>query len=234
MNARSLAVLFAALATLTGWVAPAVAQTTNTPSTTATAPSGPVLVYRLTFRPLGDSINFRAYQGGYYVADIANGESNSGTLILTQVLGGTRKYYTLSNYGALFYGVKGGERKAIFSGAKTTTTPALTNITFQAVGEISKTQNIELPGGDYKAAIATKLEGVGIFADSQEDLPFASAQGQDLGTAGMVNVTLTLQDGLTENSLKTNISRTAMVTQLQGQLIDQDYTTGDATSTTTR
>lgn len=231
MNARSLAVLFAILATFLGWVAPATAQT-------STAPVGPVLVYRLSFRPLGGTINFRSYQGGYYVADIANSSgANSGTLILTQASGSTRKYYTLANFGPVIYAIKGNERKAIFTGTKQTTSPAITNITFYALGDTTKTGDFKFINGNAKIAYATKLEGTALFVDSQEDLPFAAAPGADLGTAGSVAVTLTLQEGLTERSRVAFVSRNSMVTILQQELAEQKYTNGDAPTgavTTTR
>lgn len=192
-----------------------------------------MLVYRLSFRPLGSSINFRTYQGGYYVADIANNSGNSGTLILTQVLGGVRKYYTLTNFGPLVYALKGDERKAIFSGTKQTTSPAFTNITFYALGETNKSADFKFTNADAKFAFATKLEGFGLFVDSQEDLPFSSAPGVNVGTAGSVNVTLTYQEGLSERSRQQNIPRNTMVTLLQQELAEQKYSNGDATTTTT-
>lgn len=218
MNTRSLAVLFAVFATLIGWVAPAAAQTTTT--------TGPVLVYRLSFKPLGNSINFRSYQGGYYVADLANGSSNNGTLILTQVLGGVRRFYMFNNFGPIVYALKGEERKAIFTGTRQTTTPAITNITFYAVGETNKNGDFKFTNGTGKFAYATKLEGYGLFVDSQEDMPFASAPGANIGTAGSVGVTLTLQEGMTERSRIGSVNRTTMVANLLLELAEQKYSPG--------
>ena len=221
MNARSLAILLAVFASLLGWAAPASAQTTT--------PVGPVLVYRLTFAPTGDSINFRSYQGGYYVADMANSGGNSGTLILTQVLGGARKYYTLATFGGFFYALDGGARKAVFSGSKTTTSPALSNITFFATGASTRQAEFKFINGDADLHFANKLQGVALFSDSLEDLPFVSAAGTaDQGTAASMNLTLTLQEGLSERSRKDSIARNAMVTLLQNQLLDQKYSNGDA------
>lgn len=218
MNARSLVVLLAVVASILGWAAPASAQTT-------TANTGPVLVYRLNFRPAGDTINFSAYQGGYYVVDVAGGV---GSMILTKVLGGTRKYYTLANYGNFFYAVKGSDRKAIMTGSKTNTATVISNITFQAIGDLSKDTEFQFTNGEFNLRYATKLEGVALFADSQEDLPFASAPGIDIGTAGTLNVTFVLQEGLTELSRKSFLNRTSMITKLKQQLADQKYTDGDA------
>ncbi|WP_156346455.1 hypothetical protein [Verrucomicrobium spinosum] len=50
-----------------------------------------VAVYRLSFEQTGDSINYRPYQNGYYIAPIQGGE---GTLILTLVTGNTKQYFT--------------------------------------------------------------------------------------------------------------------------------------------
>jgi hypothetical protein len=222
MNVRSLAILLAIFAALLGWAAPASAQTTTTTS--------PVLVYRLSFKASSDSINFHNYQGGYYVSDVTGGV---GTMILTKVLGGTRKYYTLTNYGAIFYGLKGKERKAIMTGSKTNTSTVISNITFQAMGNATKSSDYQFANGEFQGVFATKLEGVALFADSQEDLPFAGGAGADIGTAATVSVTFTLQDGLTELSRKSNITRTAMITQLKNQLADQDYSNGDTTTLVT-
>ncbi len=219
MNARSLPVLFLSLLLLAGFGRTASAQTTTTPT-------GPVLVYKLTFRALPDNISFRPYQGGYYVADIANTSGNSGTLILTQVVGKVRKYYTFVNFGQLFNALKSGDSKAIMSGTRTTTSPAYTNITFYGTGNAEKSEEYKLQNGELKLAIANELNGYALFVDSQEDMPFVMAPGQDIGTAGAMNVSLRYSQGHSEQSAKGSISRTAMVTTIQNQLKEQGYVSG--------
>src|SRR5262245_59993828 len=62
------------------------ATTSNDPTTqsiggTVTSDTtGPIAVYRLTFQKTGDSINYRPYDGGFYVAPV---EGGAGSLILT-------------------------------------------------------------------------------------------------------------------------------------------------------
>jgi hypothetical protein len=184
------------------------------------------LVYKLTFRQLADNISFRPYQGGYYVADIANTSGNSGTLILTQVVGKVRRYYTFTNFGLLFNALKGGNSKAIMSGTRQTTTPAYTNITFYATGNAEESTEYTLQLGTLDLAYANELTGYAMFVDSQEDMPFVTAPGQDIGTAGAMNLTMKYDQGHSVQSAKNSISRNAMVTEIQNMLRDQDYVSG--------
>lgn len=237
---------FAALLSLLALVTvPARAQSSTT---TTTSGSSPVLVYKISFTDMGDSINFRSYQGGYLVFDVGYTGSNTGTVILTQVVGGVRKYYTIANYGQMFYATKGNTVKAVFTGNKsttagssTTTTTSSTSTTASAtttifmygVGDADKQLDLDLRNGDANVSIATEIDGYGIFTDSQEDLPFATAAGEDVGTAGAVSLHLKYDEGLSSFSEKNNTSRTAMVTKIQQDLAKQNYTNGDAATTTT-
>jgi hypothetical protein len=245
MNSR-LPRLFAA--TLTAFVLLAATAHAQTSSTTTTG-SSPVLVYKIDFSTMGDSINFRSYQGGYLVFDVGYTGSNTGTVILTQVLGGVRKYYTIANYGQMFYATKGNNTKAVFSGNKSTaagsstttttsstatsTASATTTIFMYGIGDADKKLDLELRNGEANLAIASELEGYGIFTDSQEDLPFASASGEDVGTAGTVSLHLKYDEGLSTFSEKNNTTRTAMVTKIQQELVKDGYVNGDAATTTT-
>lgn len=245
MNSRFPRLFAAALTALALLAATTHAQTSSTTSTG----SSPVLVYKIDFSTMGDSINFRSYQGGYLVFDVGYTGSNTGTVILTQVLGGVRKYYTIANYGQMFYATKGNNTKAVFSGNKsttagsstttttsstaTTTASATTTIFMYGIGDADKKLDLELRNGEANIAIASELDGYGIFTDSQEDLPFASASGEDVGTAGAVALHLKYDEGLSTFSEKNNTTRTAMVTKIQQELAKDSYVNGDAATTTT-
>ena len=102
------------------------ATSTTTPATTSgttgavvsasTTTSGNLLsssalvVYKLTFEVAGETINYRSYQGGYYIAPI---EGGTGSLILTLTTGGVKTFYTYANFGELFVAVKGDDRKVV-------------------------------------------------------------------------------------------------------------------------
>ena len=245
MNSRFFRFLALTVVTIALGGLPAKSQTTS--ATTSTG-SSPVLVYKLSFVNMGDSVNFRSYQGGYLIFDVGIGGYNTGTVILTQVTGGVRKYYTIKDYGQMFYATKGGATKAVLTGNKSTTpgsttsgtttsasttSAATTTIFMYAIGDATSKLELDVRNGAANLAIAKELTGFGIFCDSQEDLPFANAAGEDVGTAGAVSLTLKFDEGLTTFSEENNTTRTDMVTKIQTQLADQDYTNGDATTATT-
>ena len=49
-----------------------------------------LVVYKLNFDQAGETINYRPYQGGYYVAPVNGG---TGSLILTLTTGGVKNYF---------------------------------------------------------------------------------------------------------------------------------------------
>lgn len=73
------------------------------------------IVYDLRFEVIGESINFRPYSGGYYIAPRGE-ESNSGTLILLRTSGNQKQYFEYRNFGEVFYAASNGaNQKAVFT-----------------------------------------------------------------------------------------------------------------------
>lgn len=248
MISRFIFSLSLALCAAVSFVSVAQAQTTSSSTTATSSGPSPVLVYKLTFTSMGDSINFRSYQGGYIVFDVGISGSNAGTVVLTQIVGGARKYYTIKDYGQMFFATKGKEVKAVMTGNKSTTpgtttsgsttstssaAAATTSIFMYAIGSASDQLDLDLRNGSANVTIAKSMKGYGIFCDSQEDLPFASAAGEDVGTAGAVSLTLAYDEGLSTFSEKNNSDRATMITKIQTQLANESYTNGDATTTAT-
>ena len=214
-------------------LSPANAQTT----------SSPVLVYKMEFGKAEDSINFRSYQSGYLVVDAGATGTNTASVILTQVVGGVRNFYYLADYAQMFYAKSSGSVKAVVTGTKTTkpgttttggtttTTTATTSQFIYATGDAGEEKTIELVNGEANVSIAALLEGYGIFCDSQEDLPFATAAGENVGTAGMVTLKLRYDEGQSEAAQKQNQDRVATITAIAKDLANDGYVGGDTAST---
>ena len=213
---------------------PSSTKTATTPKST-TGTKSRALVYHLTFTPNGSSINFRNYTNAYYIADLPS-SGGSATLILTQVSGGKRTFYTYEDFGGMFIAVNGSDRKGVLSGSRTgapttsgasssaTVTVPTQNITLYAIGDAK--EKIDVNNGavtEGQLVFPKKLEGSAIFVDSQEDYPFASAPGVNAGSAGMLNLTATYDEGMSANSLKRNYSRNGLVSALWALLKTQGY-----------
>src|SRR4051812_33738227 len=106
-------------------------------TTTTTTTSGPVAVFRLSFEKTGDSINYRPYQNGYYIAPI---EGGSGSLILTLVTAGVRQYFKYEVFGEVFVAVKGKEKRMVLS---PTATNDVSTTVFYAIGDTNKELHVE-------------------------------------------------------------------------------------------
>jgi hypothetical protein len=206
------------------------------PTTSASDSTTQVYVYRLTFTNKTGNVNFRSYQGGYYVCDVFG---TKGTLVLTQVLGNVRSYYTYTNFGQVFAVTKAGERRAVMVGslytgpsgsqATSSVTSAVTNMTLYAMGEAEETKAHSFSFGEATLSYAKELKGYGIFCDSQEDLPFVLAAGTDTGSSGVVDYTMTFDEGQTETAQTANMSVTEATAKVVEQLTEQKYINGLAT-----
>ena len=195
--------------------------------TTSTTDAGPLGVWKLTFEQTGDSINYRPYQGGYYVAPA---EGGAGTLILTLVSGSLKQYYTYASFGDVFVGVKGSTKKMVFSA---TAASSVSTTAFYAIGTADK--EISLDGNSRNATgsvlLASKMTGYAVSADSEKDLPYAGS-GNSVGVAGASILTAKLDDSLTHNGNSKNNSVSEEVTDLQAILTKAGYVDGTKATTT--
>lgn len=207
------------------------AQTTATStSTTTTQPtlnSSALAVYKLTFEVSGETINYRPYQGGYYIAPI---EGGTGSLILTLTTGGVKSFYTYANFGELFVAVKAGDRKVVLSATAANT---VSTTTFFAIGTADERRPLETRSSDGDIFTARLLKGYAVSADSEKDLPYGSSSANDIGVAGVSILRATLDEGLTTDAINNNRALAAEVTEVQTLLTNNGYTNGSTTATTT-
>lgn len=198
----------------------------TTATSTTTTSTGSMAVYKLTFATAGESINYRPYQGGYYIAPIMGG---TGSLILTLTTGGQKRFYTYANFGELFVAVKGQDRKTVLSAAASNT---VSTTTFYAIGDADEKMDVESRSADSDVYVAKLLTGYSVSADSERDLPFASSSATDIGVAGASFLRCTLDEGLTKDAIKNSRSLSSQVTEIQTQLTEKGYVNGSATTTT--
>ena len=154
-----------------------------------------VAVYRLGFEGTGDSVNYRPYQNGYYIAPI---EGGTGSLVLTLITGGQRQYFSYETFGEVFVAVSGEKKKMVLSA---TAANEVSTTVFYAIGKIDKGIEVETRNAESKVKVATKMQGYAVSADSERDLPFSGA-GISVGVAGASVLTATYDETLSRAALK--------------------------------
>lgn len=194
------------------------AQTATTTST------GPVAVYRLSFEETGDSVNYRPYQNGFYIAPINGG---SGSLILTLITGNQRQYFAYEAFGELFVAVDGKEKKMVLSA---TAANDVSTTVFYAIGKTEKELEVESRNAVSKVKVAEKMTGYAVSADSEKDLPFIGA-GTSVGVAGVSILTAKLDHTLTNVAIRDNASVATEVDEIIADLTASGYTDGRQTTT---
>jgi hypothetical protein len=214
-----LAVFLCALV-LTGFGSVASAQTSTT-----TTSSGPVAVFRLSFEQTGDSINYRPYQNGYYVAPI---EGGAGSLILTLVTGGQRQYFTYEAFGEVFVAVKGKEKRMVLSA---TATNEVSTTVFYAIGKTDKELHVESRNATSDVLVAEKMTGYAVSADSEKDLPF-NGSGTSVGVAGASILTARLDETLTNVAIRDNLDTAGEVDAIIAILEGAGYVNGSPNTNT--
>ncbi len=204
--------------------APTLGHSQTTTSTTTS--TGPLAVYRLSFKVTGETINYQPYQNGYYIAPITGGV---GSLILTKIIGGQRQYFTYANFGELFVALKSETRKAVISA---TAANSVSTTTFFAIGDTDDEREVSTAAATSTVFVATRLDGYAVSADSERDLPFGSTATSDIGVAGASLLTAKLDETLTEDAIKQSRSLATEVTEIQTRLKDDGYTDGKTPTTT--
>ena len=188
--------------------------------------SAQLAVYTLQFKPTGESINYRSYQSGYYVAPITGG---TGSLVLMLTTGGQKQFFTYSNFGELFVAVNGGDRKTVLSATAANT---VSTTTFYAIGTANERVTIESRAAESQVYVAKKLDGYSVSADSERDLPFSSAGSTDVGVAGASFMIATFDEGRTTNANNQNRTLAEEITDIQTFLTSKGHTTGLPTTGT--
>lgn len=195
--------------------------------TTTTTDAGPLGVWKLMFEQTGDSINYRPYQGGYYIAPA---EGGAGTLILTLSTGSLKQYFTYASFGDVFVGVKGATKKMVFSA---TASSSVSTTAFYAIGLADKEVPLDVNSRNVTGTVllASKMTGYAVSADSEKDLPYAGS-GNSVGVAGASILTAKLDESATQNGNSKSNSVSQEVTDLQAILAKAGYTDGTKTATT--
>jgi uncharacterized membrane protein YgcG len=182
--------------------------------------SAQLVVYKLDFEATGESINYRSYQSGYYIAPMTGG---TGSLVLMLTTGGVKQYFTYENFGELFVALSGSDRKVVFSATAANT---VSTTTFYAIGNATRQVNVETRSAVSQIYIAPKLSGYSVSADSERDLPFSSAGTSDVGVAGAAFLNANYDEGRT--TLANNEARTLAeeVTSVEEFLTSKGYIDG--------
>lgn len=188
------------------------------------------IVYDLRFEVVGESINFRPYSGGYYIAPRGE-ESNSGTLILLRTTGSQKQYFQYKDFGEVFYAAtNGANQKAVFTA---TAANDVSTTTFYAIGSAKERVSFKGTASEGEYLIAREMKGYAVSADSERDLPFAEGQATDpydIGVAGATVLTCRYNDTYTEDPTKAVMSRDDTVTKLIGILEEAGYVNGNPTT----
>jgi hypothetical protein len=183
-----------------------------------------VAVFRLSFDKTGDSINYRPYQNGYYIAPI---EGGTGSLILTLVTAGQRQYFTYPAFGEMFVAVKGKEKLMVLSATAANT---VSTTVFYAIGDTDKDLHVESRNATSTVKVAEKMTGYAVSADSEKDLPF-SGSGTSVGVAGASILTVTLDDTLTNVAIRDSLDTDGEVDAIIAILESSGYVDGTQTAT---
>jgi hypothetical protein len=191
--------------------------------TTPATGEGPVAVFRLSFDKTGDSINYRPYQGGYYVAPI---EGGAGSLILTLKTGALRQYFTYEAFGEVFVAVKGEEKRMVLSA---TATNEVNTTVFYAIGNTDKELHVESRNATSDVKVAEKMTGFAVSADRETDLPF-NGSGTSVGVAGASILTARLEETLTNVAIRDNLDVAAEIAVIEAILEGSGYVDGNATT----
>ena len=214
-----------------GGTAVSQAATSNAPTTqsiggTVTSDTtGPIAVFRLTFQATGDSINYRSYDGGFYVAPV---EGGVGTLILTLSSGGQKRYFTYASFGAVFIAVKGSTKKMVLS---CTAASDVSTTVFYALGNADTEIEFDTRNANGSVLVADKMTGYAVSADSEQDLPYAGST-TNVGVAGASVLTARLDKSLTSTGNKKGNAVNDEIADLQAILIKGGYTDGKNTTAT--
>ncbi len=191
----------------------------------ATQTEAQVLVYRIEI--LKESgINYEPFQGGFFAAPLLGG---SGTFLLTST-DGARTFTEAANSGRLFTAVDGKEKKAVISattGGENTAQGALV-----AIGKIDHQINVKSPTVSLSIRVADSLSGTAVSADD-ESTASAPASDGSIGSAGVSQLRMVLDEPQTNHANKQGLSLAQTVAELALELGRQGYSKETATPTPT-
>lgn len=180
----------------------------------ATSVSGQVLIYKIEVTK-EKGVNFHTYEGGYAVAPLLGG---SVSFLLTFMDGG-RYYAEAADAGKLFTAVQGDDRKAVLF---TTTGGTEASGAIVAMGDIGKVLRINNSTVTIAAKVAETLKGTLVSASDESEQSTAAADGS-IGSAGIAQVKLVLDEERTNEVNRRGYTQANTVAALKLQLERQGY-----------
>ena len=173
--------------------------------------SAQLVVYKLEFEKVGDTVNFRAFNTGFYVAPAAGGK---GTLLLGVMTGATKGQVSKDSAGDL----------------TATTSNDSANISMLLLGEPKATLTSTTVATTTTSSVTTRgrvpefMSGTMLVSDTAAD---TGAVTDVNATAGTAKVKARIDMDLSKSLSKNNSTLAAAVTALQTRLTNQGYTAAD-------
>jgi hypothetical protein len=177
-----------------------------------------VLVYRLEITE-ETGINYHPFEGGYFTAPLLGG---SGTFLLTST-DGDRTFTESADSGRLFTALDGKEKKAVISattGGEDTAQGALV-----ALGKIDHQLKVNGPIVNLSIKVAKSLSGTAVSSDD-ESTASAPADDGSIGSAGVSQIRLVLDEPQTNYANDHGLSLSQTVEELKLELGRQGYNNG--------
>ncbi|MDB6139040.1 MAG: hypothetical protein JWO94_2112 [Verrucomicrobiaceae bacterium] len=179
---------------------------------------GDLVVYRMSFSKNGESINYKPFSGGYYVASASNGES--AVIIEASPRNSGKVYKTYSNFGSLFVMAAGSNSKAALFA---TDVNSFSSTTFYAVGDASQSFKVDAPSFKGSVNFAKKLKGYAISADSGFDLAFLG-NDEGVGVGGVADLTASYLEDTSKLANKNLRTIATEIKQLEKELEEKGFT----------
>jgi len=177
-----------------------------------------VLVYKLEFeRKKG--VNYHPFEGGYFIAPLLGGE---GSFLLTSTEDG-RSYLGAAGGGRLFTAVDGSNARAVVSA---TTGAGTAYGAMVALGEINHTVSVSSKTYQFSAKVAKSLSGTAVSADDESEIEETSTVNNNIGSAGVSEFKLTLDETETRRINKDSLSLAQAYEYLELLLLRQGYVNG--------
>lgn len=187
-----------------------------------------VLVYKLEFSN-AKGVNFHSFDGGYVVVPLLGG---SASFLLTSTEA-QRTYTESSEGGNFFTAVSGnGDQKAVLSATTGTGTASGAMV---AMGDINHVVKVTSRTLSLAAKVAKSLNGTLVSADDESEVESVAIDGS-IGSAGVADVRLSLDDRETNDANKDGLSIADTLEVLKIELERQGYSaeaTDDGEDTTT-
>ncbi len=182
--------------------------------------SAQLLVYKIEItKPEG--VNFHTFNGGYAVAPLLGG---SVSFLLTTNEDGEKTYASSAEAGTLFTAVEGSKKKSVLF---STTGADSVSGAVVAMGDIEHVVRISSSTLSLAARVAKTLKGTLVSANDESDTTEV-ADDSSIGSAGMAEVKLILDEDETTEVNRQNYTQEAAVESLTVLLERRGYSSAEA------